>query len=59
MPRLPDDDIPGAFGSDHQGVSHFAFLDGSVRRLSHDVDALVMLSAIGDGGYIPEGLFDD
>jgi hypothetical protein len=43
------------------GLSHFAFLDGSVHTIEHslDVATLVMLSAIGDGGDVPDGVFAD
>jgi len=61
FPDGPDDDYPGQFGSLHQDLSHFAFLDGSVRTLSHalETSTLTMLAAIGDGGDLPEGIFED
>ncbi len=52
----PLQDRPGysntvAFGSAHAGMAHFAFADGSVRRLSYSIDANVF-RALGtrDGG---------
>ncbi|MCA9237380.1 MAG: DUF1559 domain-containing protein [Planctomycetales bacterium] len=61
FPNGPDDDYPGKFGSDHPQVSHFAFLDGSVHGVPHDIDVqtLTMLAAIGDGGQLPDGIFAD
>lgn len=57
----PGDDYPGQFGSEHPGVSQFAFLDGSVHTVSHDTEiaTLTMLAAIGDGGRLPDGVFED
>ncbi|TWT97048.1 hypothetical protein Pla108_28250 [Botrimarina colliarenosi] len=51
----------GAFGSEHSGLSHFGFLDGSVRAIPHDIDQEVFdsMAAIGDGGTIPDEAFDD
>ena len=61
FPNGNDDDYPGKFGSDHPGVSHFAFLDGSVHGVSHDtaIETLTMLAAIGDGGRVPDDVFTD
>jgi type II secretory pathway pseudopilin PulG len=61
LPRGGDDSYRGKFGSLHAGISHFAFLDGSVRTIEHDIatETLTQLSAIGDGGQIPEGVFED
>ncbi|WP_172991793.1 DUF1559 domain-containing protein [Lacipirellula parvula] len=61
FPESETDDYPGKFGSLHNGVSHFAFLDGSVHTIEHtlDVATLVMLSAIGDGGDVPDRVFAD
>ncbi len=61
FPDGPNDGYRGKYGSDHADFSHFAFLDGSVRTLSHDVDVstLRLLSAIGDGGTISEEVFED
>jgi hypothetical protein len=61
FPESENDDYPGKFGSLHANLSHFAFLDGSVHTIEHslDVATLVMLSAIGDGGDVPDGVFAD
>ncbi len=61
FPRTPEDAYPGQFGSAHLAFTHFAFLDGAVHTISHDleVELLTRLSAIGDRGLIPEGIFDD
>jgi hypothetical protein len=61
FPENSRDDYPGQFGSAHTGFSHFAFLDGSVHTIEHDIeiDLLKKLSAIGDGGAIPDDVFDD
>ncbi|MEM8864448.1 MAG: DUF1559 domain-containing protein [Planctomycetota bacterium] len=61
FPDGPNDTYRGKFGSDHSQISHFAFLDGSVRTLAHDleVEVLKSLSAVADDGFIPEGVFDD
>ena len=61
FPEGETDDYPGKFGSLHANLSHFAFLDGSVHTIEHslDVATLVMLSAIGDGGDVPDGVFAD
>ena len=61
FPDGPGDRYPGQFGSRHQGISHFAFLDGSIQVIEHEIDTgiLMMLSAIGDGGRIPDGILDD
>ena len=61
FPDSPTDRYPGQFGSEHTGFSHFAFLDGSVHTLEHDIeiDLLKKLSAIGDGGKIPDEVFED
>ena len=39
------------FGSEHNDISQFAFLDGHVQPLSHDIDLLTFqrLTSIGDG----------
>ncbi|MAT69141.1 MAG: hypothetical protein CMJ58_06410 [Planctomycetaceae bacterium] len=61
FPDGSNDDYPGQFGSEHPGVSQFAFLDGSVHTVSHDteIETLTMLAAIGDGGTLPDGVFED
>ena len=61
FPDGPDDTYRGQFGSDHDNLSHFAFLDASVRVIPHDIDVdlLMSLSAVGDGGFVPEDLFTD
>ena len=61
FPEGAADSYPGKFGSLHAELSHFAFLDGSVRTIEHSIETetLVKLSAIGDGGDIPAGVFDD
>ncbi len=61
FPDSLTDSYPGKFGSAHNDISHFAFLDGSVHSLEHDIeiDLLKKLSAIGDGGKIPDEIFDD
>ncbi len=61
FPEDSNDFYPGQFGSAHSSLSHFAFLDGSVHPIPHDIDIdlLKKLSAIGDGGAIPDEVFDD
>ncbi len=61
FPAGPDDEYRGKFGSDHNSISQFAFLDGSVHTIDHDIDVetLKKLSAIGDGGYVPNEVFED
>ncbi|QDV75684.1 DUF1559 domain-containing protein [Botrimarina mediterranea] len=51
----------GAFGSEHGGMSHFGYLDGSVHVIQHDIeqDLFNSMAAVGDGGVIPEGTFED
>lgn len=51
----------GAFGSEHGNISHFGFLDGSVQAIQHDIELAVFnsMAAVGDGGAIPEGTFED
>lgn len=61
FPDGRDDRYRGKFGSDHSGMSHFAFLDGSVHTLQHDIeiDVLKKLSAVADDGIIPDDVFED
>ncbi|MEM1304361.1 MAG: DUF1559 domain-containing protein [Planctomycetota bacterium] len=61
FPDGPRDTYRGQFGSEHNNLSHFVFLDGSVRVIPHDIelDLLTSLSAVGDGGFVPEDLFDN
>ena len=42
------------FGSEHSGISQFAFLDGHVQPIAHTIDMLTfqLLTAIGDGEVI-------
>jgi prepilin-type N-terminal cleavage/methylation domain-containing protein/prepilin-type processing-associated H-X9-DG protein len=52
----PDDGAATKFGSEHNGLTHFQFLDGHVRGIKNDVDFQVLnwLGAIGDDQVIPE-----
>ncbi|TWT43322.1 DUF1559 domain-containing protein [Botrimarina hoheduenensis] len=61
FPEGPQDTYRGKFGSEHSQLSHFAFLDGSVHTLPYDLEVEVFksLSAVADGGDIPDGVFDD
>jgi len=42
------------FGSEHSGISQYAFLDGRVQVLAHAIDmlALQLLTSIADGEAI-------
>jgi prepilin-type N-terminal cleavage/methylation domain-containing protein/prepilin-type processing-associated H-X9-DG protein len=53
----PDDGSPTKFGSEHNGLTHFQFLDGHVQGIKNDIDYKVLnyLGAIGDDQVIPEG----
>jgi len=53
----PDDPSNIKFGSDHNGIAHFMFLDGHVKGLKNDVDykVLNMVGTIGGEELIPEG----
>lgn len=53
----PADMSRAKFGSEHNGITHFQFLDGHVSGIKNDVDykVLNMAGAIGDDGVIPEG----
>lgn len=61
FPQNRDETYRGHFGSEHSGMSHFAFLDGSVRALQHDLDQEFFdsLAAVADGGFIPNDVIDD
>ncbi len=52
----PDDRSNIKFGSEHNGITQFVFLDGRVRPLKNDIDykVLNMLGAIGDEQTIPD-----
>jgi prepilin-type N-terminal cleavage/methylation domain-containing protein len=52
----PDERANVKFGSEHNGVTQFVFLDGRVQPLGNDIDfkVLNMLGAIGDDQVIPE-----
>jgi prepilin-type N-terminal cleavage/methylation domain-containing protein len=52
----PDERSNRKFGSEHNGVTQFVFLDGRVQPLNNAIDyqVLNMLGAIGDDGVIPE-----
>ncbi|MEN0110127.1 MAG: DUF1559 domain-containing protein [Planctomycetota bacterium] len=60
FPDGPDDRYTGKFGSDHDGFTHFAFLDGSVRALQHDIDldTYQALSIVADGLDVPDEAID-
>ncbi len=51
----------GAFGSEHGGMSHFGFLDGSVQTIQHDIEPELFnsMAAVGDGGDVPDSVFED
>ncbi len=61
FPKTNAETYPGHFGSEHGNLSHFAFLDGSVRVLNHSLDQTIFdsLSAVADDGYLPDELFED
>jgi prepilin-type N-terminal cleavage/methylation domain-containing protein len=52
----PDDGSNIKFGSEHNGITHFMFLDGHVRSLKNDIDykVLNMVGTIGGEEVIPE-----
>jgi prepilin-type N-terminal cleavage/methylation domain-containing protein/prepilin-type processing-associated H-X9-DG protein len=56
MAAGPDDPSNVKFGSEHNGVTQFVFLDGHVQSLKTSLDAKVlnMLGCFGDDGTIPE-----
>ena len=45
------------FGSEHSSISHFAFLDGHVQVISHEIDTrtIQLLTSIGDGNAVSAG----
>jgi prepilin-type processing-associated H-X9-DG protein len=51
----PQDNSRTKFGSEHHGISQFAFLDGHVKAISITIDMLAfqLLTSIGDGQVIP------
>ena len=53
----PDDPSATKFGSEHNGLANFMFLDGHVQAINNDVDyqVLNLVGAIGDDQLIPEG----
>jgi prepilin-type N-terminal cleavage/methylation domain-containing protein/prepilin-type processing-associated H-X9-DG protein len=59
-PIIADDFFNGNFGSWHTGgVCHFAFVDGSVQKISPSIDIWVLgyLANIADGHPIPAGAY--
>jgi prepilin-type N-terminal cleavage/methylation domain-containing protein len=52
----PDDGSNIKFGSEHNAITHFMFLDGHVRALKNDIDykVLNMVGTIGGEEVIPE-----
>ena len=50
----PQDPSREKFGSEHNGISQFAFLDGHVQVIAHTIDILAfqLLTSIGDGQVI-------
>ena len=54
LAESPQDPSFEKFGSEHSGISQFAFLDGHVRVIAHTIDALAfqLLTSIGDGKVI-------
>ena len=50
----PQDPSFEKFGSEHSGISQFAFLDGHVQVIAHTIDILTfqLLTSIGDGNVI-------
>jgi hypothetical protein len=52
----PDDPSNVKFGSEHNGITHFMFLDGHIKGLKNDVDYQVLNAAgtIGGDEIIPE-----
>ncbi len=61
FPKDANDAYPGQFGSEHASICHFVLLDGHVVPLPFDleIDVFQMLSAIADGGKIPDGVLPD
>lgn len=60
FPESRDELYKGHFGSEHSQLAQFVFLDGHVQSLEYDLDrdVFVSLSAIGDDGFIPDGVVD-
>ena len=54
--QSPDDGANTKFGSEHNGLTHFMFLDGHVKGLKNDVDYQVFNAAgtIGGDEIVPE-----
>jgi prepilin-type N-terminal cleavage/methylation domain-containing protein/prepilin-type processing-associated H-X9-DG protein len=52
----PDDPSNVKFGSEHNGLTHFMFLDGHVKALKNDIDYQVLTAAgtIGGDEIVPE-----
>jgi prepilin-type N-terminal cleavage/methylation domain-containing protein/prepilin-type processing-associated H-X9-DG protein len=52
----PDDPSNTKFGSEHNGVTHFMFLDGHVKALKNEIDYQVLTAAATIGGeeIVPE-----
>ncbi|MCC6493404.1 MAG: DUF1559 domain-containing protein [Pirellulales bacterium] len=52
----PDDPARDKFGSEHNGITHFMFLDGHVRALKNDIEykVLNMVGSIGGEEIVPE-----
>lgn len=61
FPKTRDETYQGYFGSEHGNLSHFAFLDGSVRTLQYSLDQAVFdsLAAVADEGILHEEIFED
>ena len=55
LPEDSQDPSRTKFGSEHSGISQFAFLDGHVKAISNTIDMLAfqLLTSIGDGQVIP------
>jgi prepilin-type processing-associated H-X9-DG protein len=54
LAESPQDPSRNKFGSEHSGISQFAFLDGHVQVIAHTIDILTfqLLTSIGDGEVI-------
>ncbi|MEQ8850066.1 DUF1559 domain-containing protein [Botrimarina sp.] len=61
FPESRDETYRGHFGSEHNQIAHFAFLDGSVHALGYDIDQEYFdrLAAVGDEGRVPDTVFED
>lgn len=55
LAQSPQDPSFEKFGSEHPGISQFAFLDGHVKAITNTIDLLTfqLLTSIGDGQVIP------